>query len=434
MNNEKQSSPSLLSRLDNFKIDGYGLVFYALIGIIFVLAVVTKALSTDILGALFTMLVVGNICYYLGGKLPIFRSYLGGGSFFALMVPATLVFFHIIPADVVLNVKTFLTTDNFLNFYIVALITSAILGMNRDMLLKATVRFLPVAIISGVVAFFTVGLVSMLIGKGFSYGALYVAFPAMGGGVGTGAVPLSKIYAAGFHGNAGTYFSHLLPAVILANIFAILGASWVSKIFKNSKYNGHGEMIPGKFEEVKTTKAEFSFTKVGVGMGVAGAIYMVGEILHKLVPSVSDFAFIIILVILVKAFGLIPKYYEESTVMFGQSVTKTTTHALLGGMGIAMVDLSVLTSSITWQFVLLVLVGIIAISLTAFFVGKLFGLYPVEAAITAGFINNSMGGTGNVSVLAACDRMGLMAFAQMGNRLCGALVLVASGLYIAFFG
>lgn len=434
MNNEKQNSSSLISRLENFKIDGFGLVFYAIIGIIFVAAVLIHALPNDILGALFTMVVLGNVCYFLGSKLPIFRSYLGGGAFFALMAPATLVFFHLIPTYVVSDVHTFLSTDNFLNFYIVALITSAILGMNRDMLLKAAVRFLPVAIISAAIAFVAVGLVSMLIGKGFSYGALYVAFPAMGGGVGAGAVPLSKIYASSMHGAAAGYFSHLLPAVILANIFAILGASWVSKLLSNSKYNGHGQMLPGEFKASKTNASAFSFTKLGVGMAVAGAIYLVGEILTKLVPMVNDFAFIIILVIVLKATDLIPKYYEESAVTFGQSVTKTCTHALLAGMGLAMVDLNVLTSSITWQLVLLVLVSIVAISTSAFFLGKLFGLYPVEAAITAGFIDNSMGGTGNVSVLAACDRMQLIAFAQMGNRLCGAITLVVSGFYIAFFG
>ncbi|HFP8406873.1 TPA: 2-hydroxycarboxylate transporter family protein, partial [Enterococcus faecium] len=69
----------------------------------------------------------------------------------------------------------------------------------------------------------------------------------------------------------------------------------------------------------------------------------------------------------------------------------------------------------------------IAISVVSGFVGRLFGLYPIESTITAGLCNNSMGGTGNVAVLSAANRMELIAFAQMGNRLGGAIVLIISG-------
>ncbi len=42
-----------------------------------------------------------------------------------------------------------------------------------------------------------------------------------------------------------------------------------------------------------------------------------------------------------------------------------------------------------------------------------------------------MGGTGNVAVLSAANRMELIAFAQMGNRLGGAIVLIISGFFNA---
>ena len=73
------------------------------------------------------------------------------------------------------------------------------------------------------------------------------------------------------------------------------------------------------------------------------------------------------------------------------------------------------------------------ISVAAGLFGKLFGLYPVESMITAGMCNNSMGGTGNVAVLSASNRMELIAFAQMGNRLGGAIILILSGILIQLF-
>ncbi|MCT4380673.1 2-hydroxycarboxylate transporter family protein, partial [Leuconostoc pseudomesenteroides] len=65
-------------------------------------------------------------------------------------------------------------------------------------------------------------------------------------------------------------------------------------------------------------------------------------------------------------------------------------------------------------------------------IGKLFGLYPVESAIAAGMADNSMGGTGNVAVLSASNRMDMIAFAQMGNRMGGAIVLILGGVLIHF--
>lgn len=64
--------------------------------------------------------------------------------------------------------------------------------------------------------------------------------------------------------------------------------------------------------------------------------------------------------------------------------------------------------------------------------GKWAGLFPVETAIGAGMINNSMGGTGNIAVLSAADRMEMIAFAQIANRLSSAIVLIMGGSSFRF--
>ncbi|ANZ58060.1 citrate:sodium symporter [Fructilactobacillus lindneri] len=437
MKDKKGGLRNILNRLEEFKIDGFGLVIYAILVIILIMVMYLGILPEDntsnIFAALFIMVVLGNVFYWLGSHLPIFKSYLGGGAVFALFAPALMAITGLIPKSTINVVDKFVSGAGFVDFFIISLIVGAILGMNRKMLLKASVRFLPVAFLSMAIAFLAVGIVSTVIGKGFNYGALFVAFPVMGGGIGAGAIPLSRIYHQAFGGSTD-YLSMLMPAVILGNVFAIIGAGLVSKLFANSKGNGHGKMMPGNYDSIAKEDIKITYQKMGVGLMVATAFYMVALTLNHFIPMINEYAFIILLVIIFKAGGLIPKYYEESAVTFSNSITKNLTHALLAGVGLTKLDLPVLGHSLTWQFVILVLTSVVVITIAAGLIGKLFGLYSVESAITAGLVNNSMGGTGNISVLAASNRMNLIGFAQMGNRLGGAIMLVAAGIYISVFG
>ena len=123
---------------------------------------------------------------------------------------------------------------------------------------------------------------------------------------------------------------------------------------------------------------------------------------------------------------------DGDVIVFNQVIMGNLTHAVLAGIGLALIDLNVLAHSLTWQFVLLVLTSVVVMGLASALIGQLFGLYPVEAAIAAGMADNSMGGTGNVAVLSAANRMEMIAFAQMGNRMGGAIVLIIGGILIRF--
>ncbi|WP_288957710.1 2-hydroxycarboxylate transporter family protein, partial [uncultured Leuconostoc sp.] len=247
-----------------------------------------------------------------------------------------------------------------------------------------------------------------------------------------GAVPLSHIYAQGLGTNAGAMFSELIPAVTLGNVMAVIGAALIAKVGANTKYDGHGVLIPISAAEKSQPVTKLDTTRIGVGMMLAFSFFLVGTILNDFVPKVHTYAFVIILVIIFKAFNWVPKPLEDSVVMFNQVVMGNLTHAVLAGIGLALIDLNVLAHSLTWQFVLLVLTSVVVMGLASALIGQLFGLYPVEAAIAAGMADNSMGGTGNVAVLSAANRMEMIAFAQMGNRMGGAIVLILGGILIRF--
>lgn len=416
----------------NIKIAGVSVLVYAFMLIVMIAAIALGKLPASMMGPVAVLVILGNLFHYIGNHLPIVKDYLGGGSVLAIFASAAIATFGILPANVVQSTTTFVTNMGFLDFYIAALIVGSILGMNRDLLIKASVRFIPVALIAMTSSLLVVGIVGQLIGYGFMNSVLYISFPAMAGGVGAGAVPLSSIYANALGVDASNVISQLIPATAMTNVLAIIGAALIARIGNSTpKINGKGKLIKKGDMSVKEQEVVApDITQLGVGLMLAVTFFLAGQIGNYFIPKIHAYAFIIILVVICKVFHILPKYYEDAAFMFNQLIVKNLTNAVLAGIGIALLNLNILAGAMNWQFVLLCVVSVTTISLVAGFIGNLFGLYPIEAAITAGMCNNSMGGTGNVAVLSAADRMELIPFAQMGNRLGGALVLIVSGFLV----
>lgn len=54
-------------------------------------------------------------------------------------------------------------------------------------------------------------------------------------------------------------------------------------------------------------------------------------------------------------------------------------------------------------------------------------MYPIESAVITG-CHSGLGGTGDVAILSAANRMELMPFAQISTRIGGACVVVAAAI------
>lgn len=82
----------------------------------------------------------------------------------------------------------------FLDFYIAALITGSILGMNRKLLIRAAIKYLPCIIGAMAAAIGLVAIGAKLVGMQSTEAIAYIGIPIMGGGMGAGAVPISKVF------------------------------------------------------------------------------------------------------------------------------------------------------------------------------------------------------------------------------------------------
>ncbi|WP_040214737.1 2-hydroxycarboxylate transporter family protein [Clostridium polynesiense] len=419
-----------------FRIMGLSLPVFLFFSAIVIIGTFLEVLPKGMIGALALMMVIGSVLGLIGDNLPIVKDYLGGGPIIIIFGSAAIVMFKLLPESSINIMSNFMKGEGFLDFYIAALITGSILGMNRKLLIKAAVRYLP-AILGGVAA--ALGLVA-LFGAVMGYGAkeaiFYIGIPIMGGGMGAGAVPLAKIFGSSMAQDPAKMLSIMVPAVAMGNALSIVVGGLLDKLGKvKPSLTGNGELMIVEGETVVEEQESYSpdFILMGKGLFLAVSFFILGNIIGKFVPDIHPYAWMIISVALVKGLGLIPREYEVACHQWFQFIMNNLTPALLVGIGVAYTNLNEVIAAFSITYIVLVGVTVIGAVLGSALIGRLVGFYPIESSITAGLCMANMGGTGDVAVLSAANRMKLMPFAQISSRLGGAFILILASTILKLF-
>jgi malate:Na+ symporter len=96
---------------------------------------------------------------------------------------------------------------------------------------------------------------------------------------------------------------------------------------------------------------------------------------------------------------------------------------LMIGLGMLYVPLESVVSVFSIGYVVVCGSNVIAMALSGFFIASRLNMYPVEAAIVTS-CHSGLGGTGDVAILSASNRMSLMPFAQIATRIGGASTVI----------
>ena len=420
---------------------------FGIFAVVVLVATYMGVLPKGMAGCFALMIVLGTVLNIVGDNMPIVKDYLGGGAIVVIFGCSALNYFHVIPEAVVENITNFFKpTGAFLDFYIAALITGSILGMNRKLLVKAAARYFP-AIFGGLILSFTLcSVLGQVMGFGWAKALLLIALPIMGGGMGAGATPLSKIFESSGTMTADAALSVMTPAVAIGNAISIVIAGIIVKVLTSKTWNGQGQLMqsgtvdPSELEispEMQAKRDDIKIPAMGVGLFVSTTFFAWGYIVAKLwgmiVPSVSihAYAWMIMTVAVCKITDCLPENVEIACYQWFQFIMKNLTPTLLVGIGICYVDLNAVLESLNVTYFVLCLVTCLGAFFGAAIVGKFVGFYPVEAGITAGLCMSNMGGTGDVAVLSAAGRMELMPFAQISSRLGGAIILLIGSVMLS---
>ncbi|MDQ0862854.1 2-hydroxycarboxylate transporter family protein [Arthrobacter globiformis] len=404
-------------------------------------AAITGNLPDTMVAGFATTILLGGLFIWIGNLLPVVRDF-GLPTILCTFAPATLAFLGVMPENMVTVVQNFIDGHGFLDFFVVGIIAGSILGMPRALLLKAGPRFAVPVVGCLLATFVLVGLIAALTGFGFIEGILFVAAPIMAGGLGVGALPMSEMYASATGGDSATFMGDLMSAVVMANVVCILIAGIYNGLGKRKKqlfvgFNGHGQLlrIKGRSDELTLPpkRDTSSFIALGKGLLIAGSLFVFGNLAAALIPGLHPYAWTIIAAAAVKIFGLLPRDVEDSTADWGDLIGAILVPALLVGVSLTYIDITdVLASLSNPLFILLTVSTVVIATLTSGVLGWLVKFNFVEASITPGLVMADTGGSGDVSVLSAANRMHLMPFAALTNRLGGALVLFVTSLIVPF--
>jgi malate:Na+ symporter len=407
--------------------------------VIFFVAAVYVALGeapSDILMNIAVLATGGFLCAEIGKHLPILK-HVGFGAILATFVPSYLVYAHILPTPLISSIDTFTDNSNFLYLFIASIIVGSILGMDRRVLISGFVKIFVPLIVGSVVAIGVGCAVGTALGLGFNHTLFKIVVPIMAGGVGEGAIPLSVGYAQFSHQPQGELFAEVLPSVMLGSLTAILFAGALNYLGKRFPHlTGEGQLQPGEHDVHLTGQGAVRPTPdvrtVGAAVVMTVTLFLLGSLAQKLWHWPGPVV-MLGLAVLIKLGRLASPKLEQGAYANYQFFSACVTYPLLFAIGVSKTPWEKLMGAFNLPTITTIVATVAALMGTGFAVARFVKMYPIEAAIVNA-THSGQGGTGDVAILTAANRMQLMPFAQIATRIGGAIVVTLALIAFSRFG
>lgn len=427
------------SRPDLRLIGGMPIWIFAALLAVVVATSLTGTLEPGMLSGFAVTMTMGWLLMWIGNSVPVLRDF-GLPVVLCVFVPATLAYAGLIPESLTTTVQAFASDQGFLDFVVIAVIAGSILGMPRSLLINAGVRYAVPVIGTVLVVFAAIGALGAATGFGFIRAILFIAAPIMAGGLPIGALPMSQMYANQLGGQPDALLGGLVSAVVVANIVCIICAAVLNGIGKRRStlfvgFTGNGKLlrITSSSEDLSVPKTVTAANTIALaqGLAIAGILLLLGTMLGHFLPSLHPYAWTTILAVAAKVFRLLPKTLEDSASAWGDMAATAFVPALLTALSLAVMNIGDIIKSLgDIRFILLTVCTVLLAGLAAGTLGYLVKFYFIEAAITPGLVMADTGGSGDVAVLSAAERMYLMPFATVANRVGGVFVLLLTSALV----
>lgn len=429
-----------------FKLYGMDWRIFTFFAIIVLIAACFNIIPNQFIGGIAVMFTLGAIFGEAGERLPIWNKYCGGGAVLAFLGCGILVYNNVMPENILKVSKGWMNTYNFLNVFICCQVVGSLLGIERKVLLKSSLLYLPalLASLGGAALLGTLG--GMLFGVSPVETLTAYVLPIMGGGAGAGAIPMAQVYSDVTGKDSSAYLSFCMAILAVGNLAAVAFAvilDNVGRVFP--ALTGHGQLmrqskaaVAAEAAEEKKVDATLTMEDIGAAIFLIGAFFILAQLVaKKVLPTVfgvaiPNFAYMIIFATMANVLDLIPERTKEACHRVQQFCASRLVWAMMAGCGVTLIDFNQMIGVLSLSNFAMVILIVLGCVIGSGLFGRLVGFYPIESSITAGLCMANMGGAGDMAVLGACHRMDLMSYAQISSRIGGAIVLLVGSLVFQF--
>lgn len=412
-------------------------IFLALLVVIGVMTLKGKVPSD--LSMSIGVLAVGGFVFMELGKRVRLVSVTGAAAIMAFVIPSALTFYGVIPPQVVQSVQTFTKVSNFLYLYIAIIIVGSIMSMPRQVLIAGFLKiFVPLAAGSVVAGLVGTG-VGMAMGFDWVHSLFFIVIPIMAGGLGEGAIPLSLGYSMLMAQPQEALFAQIIPVVMLGSFTAVILSGLLNMLGKRYPHlTGEGQLQPGADPlQANTAGADgqpapsvFDPMALGSGLVTVVGLYLVGTLGQKLFDFPAPIA-MLILVVAMKLLRMIPPKIELAGKDLYAFTSKVVTYPLLFAMGVALTPWDKFVSAFNVPTLVTVFATVFSMIATGFAVARRLRMYPIDVAVVNA-CHSGQGGTGDIAILTAANRMALMPFAQISTRIGGAMTVTLALIAVRY--
>jgi Na+/citrate or Na+/malate symporter len=218
----------------------------------------------------------------------------------------------------------------------------------------------------------------------------------------------------------------VLPPVMLGSLTAIILAGGLNYLGKlRPGLTGQGRLQVGDSDAAEGQEAaerpKPAVKTIGAALLLAVTLYLVGTVGQKLWDFPAPVT-MLALAVLLKLGRLVSPDLEQGVHSVYQFFRVAVTYPLLFAIGVAMTPWDKLVAAFNAPTLITIVATVTTMVGFGFATARFLRMYPIDVAIVSA-CRCGQGGTGDVAILSAANRMQLMPFAQIATRIGGAITV-----------
>jgi len=163
---------------------------------------------------------------------------------------------------------------------------------------------------------------------------------------------------------------------------------------------------------------------IGAALVTAVTLYLIGVLGQRLLDFPAPVT-MLFLAVMLKLTQAVSPALQQGAYQVYRFFSTAVTYPLLFAIGVALTPWDKLMAAFQIGNIVTIMSTVVTLMGTGFVVGRWMGMYLIETAVVNA-CHSGQGGTGDVAILIAANRMALMPFAQIATRIGGAITVTVT--------